>query len=281
METLHFNSEWFNRDLGFIFRPNSDDEIILEELVEKDIYRIEEWAELLGRYKENILLDVGAHIGVFTRIWLNQMPNSRVICYEPIIENFDLLKANTQQYQIEVHNAAVARENGNGVLNLSNPDYTGRWKLSNSPTNNFLYEQKSVMKSINEVIENIGSDDINIKMDVEGAEYELIEALSKENWSRINMLIIEWHEDPVPTSFFNKLGFVLLFHPKNQQRHAVYLRPQTDLQWILDYSMISQRILTDQFEETFKKLSHESRFNFRNLFRRLNSRLRSLTRFSL
>lgn len=57
------------------------------------------------------ILDIGANIGGFAR-WANyRWPNSKIHCYEPVKNTFEILKANTSDIQnLKINNMAIGKK---------------------------------------------------------------------------------------------------------------------------------------------------------------------------
>jgi len=153
-----------------------------------DKYVIGEMTQYTNRItleKKDNWLDAGANIGAFANIIADKV--NKVICYEPDTDNFELLKENTLNYQnvvceqkALVNNSDISRD---FFLNIK----------KNKGAHSFLVKRGRDKVSVNcqNINEVITKYKINkIKMDVEGAEEEL---LSNLNFKNINELIMEYH----------------------------------------------------------------------------------------
>ena len=141
--------------------------------------------------KNDIIIDIGAHIGIFS-LYANQFcKNGKIFCYEPSTENYELLQSNISQNQIKnifPNNFAVSQSNDSVKLYIS-PDNTAH----------SIYDSTS--KSIqvkSRTLQNIfDSNKLEIcdylKLDCEGAEYEIIESLPNEYFKKIKQIYIEYH----------------------------------------------------------------------------------------
>jgi FkbM family methyltransferase len=71
---------------------------------------------LLNFAKDNMLfIDIGAHYGYYTLLVGTRHPNCKIIAFEPVPENFDILKRNValnQLKNVELHNVAVSDKDG-------------------------------------------------------------------------------------------------------------------------------------------------------------------------
>jgi FkbM family methyltransferase len=67
--------------------------------------------------RKRTMIDIGANIGIFARPSAEQFEH--VICFEPVLKNFEVLKKNLENYSnVELHN-----------LGLSNRDQTATFEL--------------------------------------------------------------------------------------------------------------------------------------------------------
>jgi len=140
---------------------------------------------------EDVIVDVGAHIGLFALYVTQFCKHGRIFCFEPDPENFKLLERNLNLNQIPnvlIFNMAVSRTSSK--INLyKNDDESGH---------------SIVLPSSNSIeVESITLDDFLhkfqithcslLKLDCEGAEYEIIESLSKVNFQIFQNIILEYH----------------------------------------------------------------------------------------
>lgn len=131
------------------------------------------------------LLDVGANIGA-TAFFLQGFVNN-IYCFEPDVDNFKLLCKNTKRFS-NVYRFKKALVGNN---DLTRDFYLN--KQTNKGTHSFLVKRgrdKTIVncRNINIIIKKYK---INIiKMDVEGAEYELLINMKFKN---IDELIFEYH----------------------------------------------------------------------------------------
>jgi FkbM family methyltransferase len=268
-------NKWSHAGVDIWYRAQTDDELILQELLVQDMYHFEQLSHLVAFEKGSVLIDVGAHIGVFSKLWRQWNPDAMIVCYEPIDSNFELLLKNNTGAKIDCRKMAVAPSGGSGKLTLSKAEHTGRWRLQQLHAQDGQQQEASLIP-INEAIREFANNPIILKMDVEGLEYDLLNAFDDSAWNNICMLILEWHELPMPHTFFEEKGFCLLFHPKAQERHVIYIRPKNSLHWIQTYTQVSRTLVRAENNLKLKKVLDESQWSVSNLLRRLRSRLRRL-----
>ena len=168
---------------------------------------------------KNILLDCGANIGQgFDRLlkqypFLN-VPNLIVHMFEPLPDAYIILK--TKYPNAIIHQCAVWNKDTERILNIENVTLAGQSGALGHTTNILQEDFKIpahtkpewmsewppkvsvIIKCINLskfIQENFDKTDIiTLKLDVEGSEFEVLDAMIKDGTlSYINYLNIEWH----------------------------------------------------------------------------------------
>lgn len=145
-----------------------------------------------GEAKSNAtIIDIGANIGTYS-IHAALAPHTKVYAYEPLAETFSKLEENIRLNKlgkkIKAFKLGVAARRGKRKLYLS----------SNSPFHSMHAKSKNYVN-----IENITLKDVFehnkikrcdiLKMDCEGAEYEILYNVSKKYLKRIKELRLEYH----------------------------------------------------------------------------------------
>ncbi len=168
--------------------------------------------------KDDIILDVGAHIGFFTLLAAKLALKGKVYAFEPSPENFKLFQENVNLNNLNnvvLINKAMAEKSGMREFALSPDD----------PAGHAIPYEKTTRKIIN--IPTISLDDFikenNIKkidflkMDCEGAEYEIFYNSSKETLNKVKKISMEYHDVDLERTvnhikdFLKKSGFNVLF----------------------------------------------------------------------
>jgi FkbM family methyltransferase len=154
---------------------------------------------LIGEYskhdfqikKKDTVIDVGAHIGLFSLYASQHCTKGQIYAFEPMKENYEVLKSNIQINNfsnIKAENYAISKSTSKIILYQNNDD-SGHSKFIK--TNNPIeVNSKSLNDFFNE--EKIEKCDL-LKLDCEGSEYEIIEGLKDENFKKIEKMIIEYH----------------------------------------------------------------------------------------
>ena len=96
----------------------------------------------------DIIIDVGAHIGLFALYASQFCKNGKIICYEPIKENYDLLLENIKQNKISniiPYNSAVSSKSSTVKIYL-NEDESGHSMFSKS-SESIIIDSISVLQT--------------------------------------------------------------------------------------------------------------------------------------
>ncbi len=137
------------------------------------------------------IIDIGAHIGLFTLFASQFCKNGKIYCFEPVRENYDLLLSNVTLNNISnvsTFNVAVTDKTSTVKIFL-NKDESGHSMFAHGF--NSIEVQATTLKNIFDE-NNILTCDF-IKMDCEGAEYDIIRSLPQEYFTKIKRMIIEYH----------------------------------------------------------------------------------------
>jgi hypothetical protein len=110
------------------YRDNSTDCLVIREILDpqKSIYTQESNGFSV---KGHVVLDIGAHIGVFSRYAISE-GCTRIISYEPEPSNFDLLSQNlptsaNNDLSIELHSKAVGNKSETRTLVIARDENDG------------------------------------------------------------------------------------------------------------------------------------------------------------
>jgi len=168
----------FIKGLIFNVREGTTDSQVVKEVIEKDCYQKKGMTIESGE----TWLDLGANIGTFSVLAASK--GAKVIAYEPEPENYEILKNNLELnglFAITV-NEAVSTFNGYSKLYLGATEYQ-KYTHTLRPTN----RRKPInvkVRNLSEILENVDC----IKMDIEGAEIEILEQIEL----RVKKLVFEY-----------------------------------------------------------------------------------------
>jgi FkbM family methyltransferase len=166
-------------------RDLSDIEVVIEIFV-KEMYRMSHSEE------KRLVLDLGGHIGLFALYCNFHWPNASILSYEPAVDNYgQFLKTidlNNKADSIKVSNKGIAKESGERFLALK------ARSCDHSIYSNELEDKGTRIEvlAFQELLNTHGKIDY-VKMDIEGAEYEILNNLSKDSLGLIDALNLEVH----------------------------------------------------------------------------------------
>lgn len=161
-------------------RNDTNDEQVVNEVINERCYD-----KFIKLNKDDVWLDIGGHIGTFCISIADKVKEVR--SYEPIKENYQQLRKNVKLNlidNIETYNRAVAKNNRKTTIYLSDTN-TGMHSLTKKSG------RKRILRTIgiNNILKGVNC----IKIDAEGAEYEIITAI--KDWSKIDQIVLEFHAD--------------------------------------------------------------------------------------
>jgi FkbM family methyltransferase len=202
------------------FRTESTDALVIIELLDSESCAYQ--AEIQGFTLDNhdCALDIGAHIGVFSRLMLSK-GCKHIICYEPEPSNFELLVQNLDtvgledaslQPIIELHAEAVAhgpsqtrklvraRNQNDGTENTWRHSLEEYSQYVDKTTNLPSASQLKILERIDvTTIPFFGGALVPgvtlVKLDCEGAEIDILlseEAARPSSWLDVTDFVVEW-----------------------------------------------------------------------------------------
>jgi FkbM family methyltransferase len=180
------------------------------------------------------VIDLGAHIGSFT-VWAVTNYHCRALAVEPNPETFALLGRNVDRFGGDVRcvQAAVARASGTRSLTLGE-DSAGN-ALASEPATTPTRSVEVVAITLREAIEMAGFPSIDIlKMDIEGAEHEILTNLHPGLLDGVRSVLVECHRVPGRSSeaivqALAREGFSISLRRKSEDLDLVLAHRRVDL----------------------------------------------------
>lgn len=189
----------------FYYRADTNDENTIRSAFCEDEYKILK----LGFEANDIVVDLGAHIGSVTLLLTTNRPDLKIFSYEPIKDNFELLEKNVRearyQGEINIFNEAVWFYDDDTVkMYFGNNSESGKiHKFIGSQFMVHDFYDKRLFRKANATSLSKAFEDNRItkckfmKIDVEGAEYGIFKAAPKEVLEMIERIHGEYHNiDP-------------------------------------------------------------------------------------
>ena len=144
------------------------------------------------------IIDLGANIGLSTVFFGIKYPGARILAVEPEEQNYQLLLTNTAALGSRVHPINAAAWVRDGLVNLHTKSEEGAdlgaWGARVSESGNWSSREVRCVTP-RTLLHDAGLESVDIlKIDIEGAEFELFSE-GTETWlSRALLIIIETHD---------------------------------------------------------------------------------------
>jgi len=186
----------FRNGLNIVCRSGTRDWDVIHELLFAAGYE-SAFRYLRGLEGSPTVLDLGGNIGLFSLLTALNHPQSKVYAYEPGPPNYRLFEMNCLANpnfsdRIHLRKEAVGGETRTAewFFDEQNPGGSG---LSNKEGKSFRVQ----INSWTDVVMKLpGSRVALAKIDIEGAEFELLAKTSAQIWERISAISLELHDDP-------------------------------------------------------------------------------------
>ena len=157
------------------------------------------YSKILSHKKIPLIIDCGGNIGLSSRFFAIKYPQSRIVCIEPEINNFQQAIKNCKGLDnISVSNCAIG--SSPGYAKIFNPeDDTNAFKTVYCDSNEGIR-----VKTINQLInENLNCELFIVKIDIEGFEEDLF-SKNLEWVDKCPIMFIELHDWMLPKSMVSK-----------------------------------------------------------------------------
>lgn len=141
------------------------------------------------------VIDAGANIGVTTQVFSSMFPAARITAIEPDSDNFELLVHNTSGLKdVELIRSGLWSDTVN--LSIANPEASS-WSFQMEPSSAIGGIPAVTLMTLTR---NDKPGSVFLKMDIEGAEKCVLEAIPDEVGERIGAVLIETHDQKEPGS---------------------------------------------------------------------------------
>lgn len=166
----------------------------VREIFDQEVYKMP------GCEDSRVIVDLGANVGVFTLYASQKYPQAKIISVEAGSDNADYLARsivlNSLSDRVSVMHAAVWETDGE--LTLYRNDVTSRahsvmWNDEGGAHKDSERVKSLSLKNLFE-LNGIESCDL-LKMDIEGAEYQVLYGTPPEVLQRVKAIVMEYHHD--------------------------------------------------------------------------------------
>jgi FkbM family methyltransferase len=164
----------------------------------RSIFVSREYAALFPFYEPAVILDVGAHYGYFSLFASrNAGPEARIYAFEPNRHNFARLQQNLAACgaaNVRPFHCAIGGAAGRGQLfagDSVNHSLRGDYRLAGTAG----APEEVEVKTLAQVLDENQIDRVDfLKLDCEGAEYDILEQASPQVLARCETISMEFHD---------------------------------------------------------------------------------------
>lgn len=183
--------EWQGKPV--YYRPGTSDTEVIYKILLKTGRKAE--YHFPSALQPRVILDIGANIGVASVYLAHRFPRARIYAFEAVPANVELLRLNAAAYpRITACPVALGAADGDVEIHFSdNPHNFGGFSFSQqgSDSNRKLWVQR---RNIGTVLNELGVEQVDmIKIDTEGAEYDILTALAEDVLRRVTWITGELH----------------------------------------------------------------------------------------
>ena len=208
------------------YRTSSSDMTLIYEILLKSKYKAEYFfpREIMPK----VIFDIGGNIGI-TAIYLAKIfPKALIYTFEPMPDNFEILQKNIQKYDnIKSFNVGLGLKDGDFKVYLSDDseNYGGVTfypEAGGSKNNPYI---SCEVRNINNLMDKLKIQNIDlIKIDTEGAEFDILTSLNVEVLKKTSWVTGELHgnQDFELLAYLNELGFSISYKKLIDDRLSIF-----------------------------------------------------------
>ena len=179
----------------FHYRTGGDDPSALNEVLFRKGRRAEYHFPIEG--EPEVLFDIGGHIGSASVHFARRFPKARIFTFEPVPDNFELLRLNTAPYpNIKAFNFGLGSQSG--TFRMKGLDHgldTGARSLVSGTGLGGDRMWEVQVRSVRDFLKENAITKVDfIKIDTEGAEYDILTAFPDEILKEVKWMIGELHD---------------------------------------------------------------------------------------
>lgn len=173
--------------LKFNIRPKMSDRTTINEMFIMNPYGMNQLFQLTPT---SCVVDIGANVGAFTVMAANQVKQGKIIAVEPVSGNFQMLSQNIAMNgmkNVSLIQKAVGGQEGEMEIFSSGSQSSLYWGEG-------LKKEKVQLTTLAKVLDEHGIDKVDLlKMDCEGAEFDILLQSGDETLKKIRTIVMEYH----------------------------------------------------------------------------------------
>ncbi len=185
----------------------------------KEVFTYNQYGKFLRELSPRaVIIDIGAHIGIFSVLAAYSVPESTVLCFEPLPENFEMLKKNIALNHMEPRVRAFKL-----AVSGSNAPREFHFFTERVGSSLFFIPGQTATRTISvqcttldKILAAHGNRCDFLKIDCEGAEHEILCAVSNPSFEGIKTITLETHDQITGNSralvdFLETKGYQIVF----------------------------------------------------------------------
>jgi FkbM family methyltransferase len=166
--------------------------------------------------KDNII-DIGSHIGIFSIYAAKKANKGKVYAFEPISSNYSILKDNIYLNSIKniyTENIGISYKRGKKKIYINNRNSAGHSSYIYKKNDKYIIAN---MNTLQNIIKRNKISKVNLlKIDCEGAEYDILLSCSENILRKIDKIALEYHffknKNPkILANFLRKKGYIVSY----------------------------------------------------------------------
>ena len=186
--------EWQGRQI--FYRPATSDPLAVYQVLIRRGGKAEYY--LPDALKPDVILDIGSNIGTSILFFHERFPEAKIVGFEPHPETFRILEKNVAGIpSVRIFNYALGAANAEVSVPFDGADFS-RFTLAETPGGEWsgpLSPTACVVKHAGDVIHDLGLTKVDlIKIDCEGAEYDVLTSLPPDLLSQAKWIVGEMHD---------------------------------------------------------------------------------------
>jgi FkbM family methyltransferase len=190
-DELHFAL----RDDTVIVAPNEPGaRVPVYEIFVEDAYRLPELTA--GLRDDAVAIDVGGHIGCFSVALAKALPQASVHTYEASPYTVEWTRrnvsANGLDRRVHVHACALAGHTGH--LSFADNGHASGLNGITAPASSSIVQVPC--RTFEEAVKAAGGRVDLVKLDTEGAEYDIVLSSPPQAWATVQRVVLEYHDVP-------------------------------------------------------------------------------------
>jgi FkbM family methyltransferase len=170
-----------------------------------------------------VVIDAGANVGFFT-LFAKENGATRVYSIEPDPLPYNFLESNYKHdHSVITINKVLSHKNEPVDFNIVLVNSVGSVMSEHRMKDDNVFSTKIDSISLHNIL-NLEPTINLLKLDIEGAEYDVLDNLDSSYFKNINQLFIEFHKDPKP--IFNRLvneGYQVEYRHSNENDIAGFI----------------------------------------------------------